>query len=273
MNLGDVFQTELIQIGCAAPDKQGVLQEIARLARRSDALDAVPEKALVEALAAREKIGSTGFGNGIAIPHCALDQVDTLVVGLLIVPEGIDFKALDGEKTYLVFFIIGPRAERNRHIQLLSGISKMLTSSLLVGRLQEASGPDQALELLREITGPQEAGPPETAGRGSCLFHVFIQREELFEDILQVFSSLVQGSIAVIENKSVGSYLNRLPLFAAYWNESQQGFGRIILAIVDKGLCNDVIRRINLVSDTPELDPGILISVQDLLYSSGSLEL
>jgi PTS system nitrogen regulatory IIA component len=58
----------------------------------------------------RERIGTTGFGGGIAIPHCSLDDIEEFVVGLLIVSDGVDFESLDGKKTTTFFFIIGPKS-------------------------------------------------------------------------------------------------------------------------------------------------------------------
>jgi hypothetical protein len=82
----------------------------------------------------------------------------------------------------------------------------------------------------------------------------------------------VDGSISVLETNAAGYYLHRLPLFAAYWSESQKGFCRLILAVVDRDLCNDVIRRIQTLVEDIDKSPGVLVSVQELFYSSGSLE-
>ena len=126
MSLLESLYPECIQIGSKAVDKDGVLWEIAGLAKNNPALAAYSEGELYDALEEREKIGSTGFGEGVAIPHCSLDRLSEFVVGVLIIPGGVEFKSLDGKKTAVFFFIIGPRRERNRHIQLLSSISKLL---------------------------------------------------------------------------------------------------------------------------------------------------
>jgi len=270
--MGLSFRPECIQVGSEARNKGELLADLARLAKKSKVLDKIPEKRLLDALQERERVGTTGFGNGIAIPHCALEGIDEFVVGLLIVPEGIDFASLDGKKTTTFFFIVGPSSQRNRHIQLLSAISKVLKDPDVIQRFLEAFDEKQVRQIVEELFRLVDVGIAPGQQKGRCLFQVFVQREECFEELLQVFSAVVDGSIAVLETSAAGAYLHRLPLFAAYWTESQKGFYRLILAVVDKDLCNDVIRRIHTVVEDVEDRPGVLISVQELFYSSGSLE-
>jgi PTS system nitrogen regulatory IIA component len=272
MGLFASFRPECIQIGSDARNKMEVLADLARLAKKSKVLGRVPEKRILDALQEREQVGTTGFGSGIAIPHCGLDDIDEFVVGLLIAPEGIDFDALDGKETTTFFFIIGPKSQRNRHIQLLSAVSKILKDPDVIQRFLEAFDEKRVRQIVEELFRLVDVGVSPGQEKGRCLFQVFVQKEEYFEDLLQVFSAAVEGSIAVIETNAAGYYLHRLPLFAAYWTESQKGFCRLILAVVDRDLCNDVIRRIHTVVDDVENNPGVLITVQELFYSSGSLE-
>ena len=266
------FRPECIQVGSKARDKEEVLADLARLARKSKVLSKVPEQSILDALREREQVGTTGFGGGIAIPHCALDDIDEFVVGLLIAPEGIDFESLDGKKTTTFFFIVGPKSQRNRHIQLLSAISKILKDPDVIQRFLEAFDERQVRQIVEELFRLVDVGVVPGQQKERCLFQVFVQREECFEDLLQVFSAAVDGSIAVLETNAAGYYLHRLPLFAAYWTESQKGFCRLILAVVEKDLCNDVVRRIHTVVEDVEDNPGVLITVQELFYSSGALE-
>ena len=205
----------------------------------------------------------------IAIPHCSLDKTDEFVVGLLTIPGGIDFLSLDGQKTRLFFFIIGPKAKRNRHIQILSAVSKLLKTPKAVDMILEVRDSGKIRELFFNLIQYREEAKGQ---KGKCLFQVFIQKEEYFDDILQVFSASVQGAISVIETNNAGYYLHALPLFSAYWSESIKTFSRIILAVADKDLCNDIIRRINMVAEDIDKEAGVLITVQDLMFSSGSIE-
>jgi PTS system nitrogen regulatory IIA component len=272
MGLYASFRPECIQLGSKASNKTEALTEIARLAKKSSVLAKVSERQILDALLQREQVGTTGFGEGIAIPHCRLDGIDEFVAGLLIAPEGIDFQSLDGEKTTTFFFIIGPQSQRNRHIQLLSAISKILKKPDVIQRFIEAFDEKRVGQIVEELFRLVDIGTAPEPKSGRCLFHVFVQVEEYFEDLLQIFSAAVDGSITVLETNAAGYYLHRLPLFSAYWSESQKGYCRLILAVVEKDLCNDVIRRIHTVVENLENNTGVLITVQELFYSSGSLE-
>ena len=269
MSIKDLIRPECVQVGSAAKSKQEVLEEIARLAKNSPILADIGEQEVLAALEAREKIGATGFEQGVAIPHCALEDIQDFVVAVLLVPEGIDFGSADGERSRIFFFIVGPASERNRHIQILSSLSKITKHRGAVEAILSAADRDELLQTIYSAIPYTEKKPEE---RGQCLFHVFIQEEEFFEEILQIFSAAVPGSITVLEGNNAGTFLHRIPLFAAYWSDRSRSFNRIILAVVDKALCNEVMRRINMIVEDLDRRSGVLVAVQDLLYVSGSLE-
>ncbi len=269
MDLGESLTPERIQIGTSATDKFDVLHDIARLAKTSAALEEYAEEVIYEALDSRERIGSTGFGRRIAIPHCSFDEVDGFVVGVLIAPNGIDFDSLDGEKTKVFFFIIGPQPQRNKHIQILSTVSKLLESEELVERLIAADTADTVLKIL---AGRLSVLDVEKSPAQKSMFHVCVQREELFSDVLQLFASVNESSLAVIETRNASTYLHSLPLFSAFWSESGERPGRIIIAYVDKAMANDIIRRLHLIAGDIEEESGLMVAVQDLTYFAGSLD-
>jgi mannitol/fructose-specific phosphotransferase system IIA component (Ntr-type) len=262
--------SDCVQTGSPARSKSEVLEEISRLAKRSALLAEFSGARILSSLQEREKIGSTAFGAGVAIPHCALEGLEDFVVGVLVVPDGVDFQALDGKRTSIFFFILGPPSARNRHIQLLSAISRVFKDPGAFSRVMEAREQRSLLQTIRELFGPiriLEAG----RRKDRCLLHVFIQTEQYFDEILQVFSAV--GNAAVLETRSAGEYLYRMPLFAAYWTEGHRGFNRIIVAVVDKDLCNEVVRRIDTIAEGVDQSTGLMVVAQDLFYTSGSLEL
>ncbi len=268
MNLTESFRTECVRVGLSATGKDGALQEIARCAKSSDVLEACSEDQIYRALKDREDVGSTAFGDGIAIPHCALEGIESFVVGIITEPEGIDFNSCDGKPTRLFVFIIAPASKRNEHVTILSAVSRILDDQgTLTELLAAPTSPALAESFLRHHSGhiPHQ-------DREKCFFHVTVQDEAVFDEILRIFSSSVEGEISVIEAKNAGSHLDRLPMFAAFWHEQSSGFCRIILAVVDKALCNDVVRRINVVTKGLEDRSGVLVTVHELMLARGSLD-
>ncbi len=271
MTLNDLMHTEGICVDTGAAKKKEVLQQIASLAVKSPSLHHYSEKEITKALAEREKAGSTGFGSGIAIPHCSLEKMDQFVVGIVTSSKGVDFNALDGQPTHLLFYIVGPQDQRNRHIKLLSAISKAVKDESVRRDILSAR---DAVTLKARVLNAVDFQDEHSETDSFCQFVIHIQREEIFDDVLELLSSEVEGSISVIETNNAGFYLNRMPLFSTYWSSREQRFNRIITAVVNKKSMNDVIRRLNTsFGDAQgEGSTGLLITVSDLLYTAGSID-
>lgn len=103
-----------------------------------------------EAILEREKLMTTGVGNGIAIPHCKHSSCPNFAVALGIHPDGVDFEAIDKKKVHLIFLLIGPENNPSLHIKLLSRISRLMSNEDLREQLMECANPQEAHELLKE---------------------------------------------------------------------------------------------------------------------------
>jgi mannitol/fructose-specific phosphotransferase system IIA component (Ntr-type) len=122
----------------------GVIQDAADLTRR-----------LVE----REKLGCTGLGGGVAIPHSKCRDVSDVVLAIGLAPEGIDFHAPDGIAVTLIFLILSPADQPAVHLQALARISRLLRTPGVVETLRTVTTREQMLEALRETqTTPTTAG-------------------------------------------------------------------------------------------------------------------
>lgn len=99
----------------------------------------------------REKVMSTGIGNGVAIPHAYTDGVDQLVAGFYRTKSGVDFAALDGEVVDLFFIILGPKASRRDHIKILAKISRLLSHESFRDEVRNAAGVEDVLAILKRF--------------------------------------------------------------------------------------------------------------------------
>lgn len=264
----DVLNPGCVKIGTEAGNKDELLKIAASLAAGSGRSGRYGQEDIYNALKAREELGSTGFEEGVAIPHCALPDLEEFIVGLICIPQGIDFEAVDGSKSRFVFIIIGPADQRNRHIRILSAISKLMKNDRAKEQLQNCIDEGRLYQSLLGYLQKESGG---SVVREKCQFTIFVQQEDLFEEILESVTTHVEGSVMVLDSRNAGQYLNRLPLFSAFWNDSPGGFNRIIIAVLDKVMMNDVVRKINTLADL-ENSSGVYITVQDLLYASGSLD-
>ena len=124
------------QVNVPGGSKKRVLEQIANLvARDIPGLDAHD---IFESLVAREKLGSTGFGNGIAIPHCRLAGCSVPASALLRLDAPVDFDALDGAPVDLLFVLLVPEAATEEHLELLRQIAGLLDRADVRERLRQA---------------------------------------------------------------------------------------------------------------------------------------
>ncbi len=268
MNIIDALRKECIIAGATFRNKAEAICEVARLAKKSSVLENVSEQEILSGLEAREVLGSTGVGKGVAIPHCRLKSVTDFVAGLITVPSGVDFDAIDARKVRLIVFIIAPETESNKHVRLLSAISQMLLSPGAVERILSGQTPDQVYEACIPDQ-EQTVGGREGVARN--LIHVFIQNEDIFRDILQVLTGVEGSSLLAVGAENASVYLSKMPLFASFWTDKPSDFGRIIVAVVDKRLSNEIVRRIESVAGDLNKATGVMVAVQDIAYSAGSL--
>ena len=130
--------------------KKRVLEQIANLIGKE-----VPEletQQVFESLVAREKLGSTGFGNGIAIPHCRLKGCASPVSALLHLDAPIDFDSIDGAPVDLLFVLLVPEAATDAHLELLRQIASMLDRKDVRDRLRAA---DSSTALYQVVLDAQ----------------------------------------------------------------------------------------------------------------------
>lgn len=269
MKLINVLREECIQARGEFASRDEVLGAIAKLAKQSPLLANLSETDLLRALIKREELSTTGFGDGIAIPHCRVADAEEFVVGILSVPGGVDFSAMDDQPVKLFVFIVAPASGSNEHIKILSAISQVLMVQENVVEMLAAPTADVLSEnFLRHVR--DEADPKQHDTKN--LFRIQIQEEDLFHDVLKVFEGFQSSVVMVGEAEPASNYLQKMPLFAGFWNDKASEFCKVILATVDKQDTNETIRRIEQQTGPLDARTDILLTVQELFYCAGSLD-
>ena len=126
--------------------KKRVLEQIATLAARD--LGELDAHDIFESLIAREKLGSTGFGNGIAIPHCRLSGCSSPLCAVLHLETAVDFDAIDGAPVDLLFVLLVPEAATDEHLELLRQIASMLDRSDVRSSLRQAEDSEALYQVV-----------------------------------------------------------------------------------------------------------------------------
>jgi PTS system nitrogen regulatory IIA component len=156
MRLTDLLAAERIAL-VSTGNGEGALRDkhaaIALLAQLLSSGSGVAYHTVQHVLEEREKLQSTGIGDGVAIPHGATAELERQCAALLIAPQGIDFDAIDGEKVNLLFSVIGPKRATGEHLKTLARISRLLRNRTFRERLLSAENGAAAFELLRREEG------------------------------------------------------------------------------------------------------------------------
>ncbi len=136
MKIADILKPELVIDDLKAECKDDALAELsARIGQTRRNCD--PE-AMVKVLLDREKLGSTGIGDGIAIPHGKIKGLDDMVISFGRSRKGIDFEALDNRPAHLFFLLLAPEESAGKHLKALAKISRMLKDKAFRNKLMDA---------------------------------------------------------------------------------------------------------------------------------------
>lgn len=146
MQISEIINKNNIIPELKAKDKKGVLEELAEVIADDD--PSVDKGALVKVLVEREQLGTTGIGDGVAIPHGKLNGIQRPAISFGRSRKGLDFESMDGQPTYLFFLLVAPGNSSGVHLQVLAKIAKMLKSSAFRQRLMEAEDIDELYQTI-----------------------------------------------------------------------------------------------------------------------------
>ncbi|MCU7797616.1 MAG: PTS IIA-like nitrogen regulatory protein PtsN [Candidatus Thiodiazotropha sp. (ex Semelilucina semeliformis)] len=138
------------RIGCnlEAASKKRVLEQLGQ--RLAESIPDLTQDLVFDALLERERLGSTGLGKGIALPHARMPEVSQAMGAFIKLPKGIDFDALDGDPVDLAFAMLVPEEATDEHLQLLSKLASMFSDSAFCAALREAETDQDLYQLIRQ---------------------------------------------------------------------------------------------------------------------------
>ena len=146
MRITELMDKRSIEIGGTPKDKKEALDQMIALMLKSGKIK--DEEAYRRQVYAREEEGTTGIGEGIAIPHGRCDAVEKPGLAAMVVKGGVDFDALDGEPVTLIFLIAAPNTKDNVHLDMLSKLSVMMMDEEFQAALRNAGTPEEFLEII-----------------------------------------------------------------------------------------------------------------------------
>ncbi len=147
MKILDVLLKEAILSDMKANDKKGVLEELVTPVAR---IAGINHDYLVKVLMERERLGSTGIGEGIGIPHGKVKDLESLVLGFGLSKKGVDFDSMDGRPAHIFFLLLTPENSTGLHLKLLARISRILKNDPFKQKLLRATNRDEIYSIIKE---------------------------------------------------------------------------------------------------------------------------
>ena len=145
MRLTEFLDFESIRVGLGAGNKRQLLHMLGQTAGARLGLDTA---AIVDSITERERLGSTGFGNGVAIPHGKIDGLTTIYAMLVRLAEPVDYKAIDGQRVDLAFLLLSPPDAGAAHLKALAAVSRTIRSGTTLEKMRGARSRDALAAVL-----------------------------------------------------------------------------------------------------------------------------
>lgn len=148
MKIMDFLNNDAIIVDLQAADKKSAIVELVDVLKDTKKVKKTDE--IVEVVLEREKLGSTGIGQGVAIPHGKTDVLQEQVGVLGISKKGIEFNSLDGEPVHIIFLLVGPVEVAGQHLKALSRISRLFKDKFLRQAIKDAKVKEEIVKIIQQ---------------------------------------------------------------------------------------------------------------------------
>jgi PTS system nitrogen regulatory IIA component len=148
VSVADLLSPSRVDLDCRFTSKKRLMEHVASMLARGTDMD---EQAVFRILIEREKLGSTGVGHGVALPHGRLEDIDNAILALAILADPLDYQAADNRHVRIVVGLVVPENANEAHLQILARLAKLLSEARVRERLLQASDKEEIFSALREV--------------------------------------------------------------------------------------------------------------------------
>jgi PTS system nitrogen regulatory IIA component len=148
MKIMDFLSQDAIIVDLKATDKKSVIVELAEVLKNTKKIKNSDD--IINIVLERERLGSTGIGQGVALPHGKTDLLQEQIGVLGISRKGIEFNSLDGEPVHIIFLLVGPVEVAGQHLKALSRISRLFKDKFLRQAIKEAKTTQEVVKLIQQ---------------------------------------------------------------------------------------------------------------------------
>ncbi|MDR2818899.1 MAG: PTS sugar transporter subunit IIA [Endomicrobium sp.] len=148
MKIMDFLSQDAIIVDLKATDKKSAIVELAEVLKNTKKIKNSDD--IINIVLERERLGSTGIGQGVALPHGKTDLLQEQIGVLGISRKGIEFNSLDGEPVHIIFLLVGPVEVAGQHLKALSRISRLFKDKFLRQAIKEAKTTQEVVKLIQQ---------------------------------------------------------------------------------------------------------------------------
>ncbi len=274
MDISTILQSKSCSVNLRAKDKKSAIEALAALSLKSGKTGSIDADSMAHALLEREKQGSTGFGDEIAIPHAHVAGMNDFIVFIAYAPKGVEFDSLDKKKTKLFFVILGPEDRPAEHMQILASISRALAGSSLKKELMTVSTSELMAESFLRHTGDIHEEVSHAKVKMKLLILILYLDEFLYHVMEYFLEEGIEGA-TILDSTGMGRYVSNIPLFATFigFLNTQKNHSSTILATIPVDREEEIIRGIELITGDLDKKQGAMLMTIDIGFWKGTMKM
>lgn len=151
IELADLLTVERVESGCQLSSKKRLMEKITSLLIQGRAQ--LDRKTVLQTLIERERLGSTGIGNGVALPHGRINGLDDVIGAVVVLASPLDYDAVDNAPVNLAFGLLVPAQANEQHLKILAHLARMFSDQVFRGQVFSANDNQEAFDLLTTWAG------------------------------------------------------------------------------------------------------------------------
>ncbi len=274
MDISKYLAPESCTITLAGKTKDEVIRSLAELIMKSPNAAGAELDDIELGLLEREKLGSTGFGKGIAIPHCKIAGMKNFVLALGISTGGILFDAMDNRSVHEFCAIVGPPEEPEKHLRLLAVASRVFGAGRSRYEMLSSSTSFALREAFLYHASPATALDSCKDSSFNRLMMVVVQEDDIYSDIIELFLEMGLPGAVTHEGNLMGQILSGAPVFAGFLDVlgSSKPEPRTIFVLVPADMLDDIVASIEEITGDLDNHRGACIIVLSPDIVKGSFE-
>ncbi len=272
MKIESILDISGCKLKMTAGNRNQAMEMMAGLLAENPAAANTSRQALLEGMLQREELGTTAVGNGVAVPHCRLDEMKGFALALSVCGKGVNWNALDGRSVHIIAAIAGPSDATEEHLRLLAGTARVLGNGRARYELLNSETEFAMREAFLYHLSPVTASQKKKCRKK--LLIMVLQEEKTYNDVMELFLEMgVEGAVTV-SSEMMGPMLSNVPIFADFMDVlgRSRPEPRLVLVLVPESDIDGTVSAVEGITGDLDNHRGACIIVLDTLSVRGSLE-